>query len=95
MKMNIAHVKICNKKFFTKRNKDFFNDRSYRILKGKKSKGYFFIQESPMVIGDASGLPSYFIIKSMPLVSSLDVGTSKTISIEDSLEAVHKKMKSL
>tara|TARA_R100000963_G_scaffold34907_1_gene30145 strand:+ start:694 stop:960 length:267 start_codon:yes stop_codon:yes gene_type:complete len=88
--MDLSQLKDHNEQFFSKGNKKLFNDRSYRILKGKKSKDYFFIQESAMVFGDCSDLPSYFIVKD---IKNKRIG--KRISIEYSLKEVHEKMKSL
>lgn len=39
----IQDLKQCNKNYFTKENKRFFNDIEYRVLKARKTKTMYLI----------------------------------------------------
>jgi hypothetical protein len=42
----IQELKQVNQKYFTPKNKRFFNDINYKVLKGAKSKTRFLIQHT-------------------------------------------------
>ena len=44
--MKMSTLREHNNLFFAKGTKQFFGARSYRILKGKKSDQFYFIQET-------------------------------------------------
>tara|TARA_R110002050_G_scaffold197402_1_gene332296 strand:+ start:1089 stop:1379 length:291 start_codon:yes stop_codon:yes gene_type:complete len=47
-------LKECNKNYFTKENKIFFNDINYKVLQSEKSKTSYLIQHTYKFIGKHS-----------------------------------------
>ena len=72
-------LKECNKNYFSKANKRFFNDINYKVLQSEKSKTSYLIQHTYKFIGnhsiDFDGIKkSFYVVK--PITNKGDILTS-------------------
>ena len=68
----IQDLKKCNKNYFTKENKRFFNDIEYKVLKAKKSKTMHLITLTAKFSDMFDGIKKYvYTIKPITTTGSI------------------------
>ena len=85
----IQGLKQCNKNYFTKENKRFFNDIEYKVLKAKKSKTMYLVTLTAKFSDMFDGIKKYvYTIKPITETGSIlsfqfsDNGELKTFNNE-------------